>query len=183
MPDDFQQSKGLLGQEIAKLHLQRIKCWPIADEEVEVEAVDSRARLDIVAQRDREAFSPIEVKFQEYSFERYGVAFEHVLNEFGNGRDVYAIHRNANRLKLSQPVLYLWFPPSLKIREKVPFYSTTTFIVFEDAIQELWDSLEDSYIETIGSSAKGKVERFLRTRGCALSPNQRRALGELFPCR
>ena len=37
MPDDFQQFKGLLGQQIAKLHLQRIRCWSIADEEVKVE--------------------------------------------------------------------------------------------------------------------------------------------------
>lgn len=183
MPDDFQQYKGLLGQQIAKLHLERIKCWPIAGEEVEVEGVDRRARLDIVAQRSGKLFSPVEVKFQEYNLEQYGVAFEDVLKRLRNGQNVYAIDRNGNRLKLSQPVLYLWFPPSRKIKTKVPLYSTTTVIVFEDAIRELRNSLGDSYIETIGSSVKGKVEKFLRTQDCALSPNQRRTLAELFPSR
>jgi hypothetical protein len=180
MPDDFQQFKGLLGQQIAKLHLQRIRCWSIADEEVKVEGVDGRARLDIVAQRNEEEFSAVEVKFQEYNFERYGVAFEHVLSELGNMRDVHAIDRHGNRLRLSQPVVYLWFPPSGKVT-RVPFYSAATVIIFEDVIRELKTCVGDSFIEAIGHLVKGRVEEFFKTHQCALSKSQRRTLGNLFP--
>jgi len=45
MPDEFQRYKGLLGQEIAKFHLQQIKGWSIVGEEVKVDGVNGRARL------------------------------------------------------------------------------------------------------------------------------------------
>ena len=180
MPDDFQQFKGLLGQQIALLHLSNFNQWTIADEEAKVQGVDSRARLDIVAQCTSNGFCPIEVKFQEYNFERYGVAFEHVLSELGNGREVYAIDRSNNKLRLSNPTVYLWFPPSSRITD-VPFYRDITVVTFEQVIQDLRSSLGNRFLETISSKVRGKVEAFFRTHGCSLTQNQRDNLAELFP--
>jgi len=182
MPDDFQQLKGFLGHQIAKFHLRRINGWSIVGEEVRVDGVDARARLDMVVQRGEGIFSPVEVKFQEYRFERYGVAFEYVLNELGNGRQVYGVDKEGNRLKLTRPILYLWFPPSSKIVE-IPFYSAVEVIVFEEVLRELKSALGDSFIEEIAGHIKGRVEEFLRGQDCVLSESRRRALEELFPDR
>jgi hypothetical protein len=180
MPDDFQQYKGLLGQQIAKLHLQRVKQFTVVDEETRVQGADGRARLDILVRRPNESFSPVEVKFQEYNLERYGVAFEYVLNQLGNEHRVFGIDRNNNQFQLTQPLLYIWFPPSARVNE-VPFYDNVEIILFETAVSELRTNLGQQFGEIVGNSVKNKVEEFFQTRDCALTEAQRQSLRQLFP--
>jgi hypothetical protein len=180
VPDEFQQYKGLLGQQIAKLHLQQVKQCTIVDEEARVEGVDGRARLDILVRRADNPFSPVEVKFQEYNLERYGVAFEFVLNQLGNQDHAHALDRNNNRYQLTQPLLYIWFPPSGRIAE-VPFYRNTEVILFETVLIELRANLGQQFVETIGNAVKNKVEEFFQDRNCALTDLQRQSLREIFP--
>ena len=71
MTDDFQQMKGLLGQEIAKLYLERIKKWKILDKEVPVEGLDSVARLDFVVKTGGGKVMYFEPHFEERTCDNY----------------------------------------------------------------------------------------------------------------
>jgi hypothetical protein len=180
MSDRYQQWKGILGQEIVKLYLEKIKKWKIIGEESPVVGLDSRARIDIVARDSSNRNIPVEVKFQEYNLEYYGTAFEHILNELGNKRDVFIKHKG-RRIKLSKPLLFLWYPPSPKIKKNVDFYSQVELITFSDAIESLREKLGARFSKIICKRVNKIIADFLLKQRCGLTERQKQILRELYP--
>lgn len=178
MPDKLQQLRGTVGEEIAKLYLEKIRKWSILGAELPVKGLDSRARLDLVVRNRAGRNVPVEVKFQEYNLEEYGCAFEHVLSKLGRNQTVFAIYQG-RLIKLSKPLLFLWYPPSRKIR-KVRYYSEVDIIRFDTAIKDLRHKLSGEFPEMIGQRVKKKIVDFVSTETCSLSLQQIQTLRELY---
>ena len=182
MDDELQQLKGFIGQQLALLHLINIMQYEIIGEEVKVEGLNGRSRLDIVA-RDNDNNNnrniPIEVKFQQYNIYNYGGAFEHVLQTIGNGGVPVALLGDIE-YPLTNPLIYIWYPPANNIQNNIPFYNNLTVITFEQVINEL-NAHNIGYVNEISNVFTDKINQFFNNGNPAqLNQNQRDRFNELF---
>lgn len=177
MPDEFQQLKGVLGQEIAKLYLKYIRHYVIVAEEVAVKGLNSRSRLDLVV-RDEEGYRPVEVKFQEYNVPSYGKVFGYVLSQIHQGTKVYALIEE-KYVALSRPILFLWYPPSKKI-SAVDGYNNVELFQFGEVVK----ALNGQIAELVSQAITDKVIRFFkknRQTKCQLTQSQQKQMEDFYP--
>jgi hypothetical protein len=142
--DPYQHYKGLLGQEIAKLHLEKVKKYNIIEEEVAVDGFDSRARIDILIQRDDGTYSPVEVKFQDFDWDDFGEAFTCVIERLYKKQTVKCI-TSKGTFEIHRPILYMWRPPEDKlIKTYCQFFSEiqSEIITFETVFKDFHDKEE-----------------------------------------
>ncbi|HPD17442.1 MAG TPA: hypothetical protein PLE19_21095 [Planctomycetota bacterium] len=113
--DIYQQLKGVVGQELGKLYLTKVRGLEIIAEEVTVPGLESRqAKLDAVV-REGETYRPVEMKLQRADLPSFGVAFNHVVTNLAEGAQVSARPSENQEVLLTRPILLLWWPPARSV--------------------------------------------------------------------
>ena len=167
--DEYQQLKGVIGHQLAKLYLCSVRHFQVVGEEVAVRGLDPRARVDMVAKHGG-LYRPVEVKLQACNHDWFGKAFEHIVDQIARGATPRG-HVDTTDVELQRPILFLWYPPSKKFRPER--YREVEVIQVGDALDALM-STDSGAIEEVASQVSRMAETFLmQDPGLRLSARQR----------